>query len=380
MSSATNLLPPRAGATPVTVVIVNDSAVARAVTMAVVQADGGFRLIGQAQCGLDGVELVRRLRPQLVLLDMHMPDIDGVEVTRRIMAACPTRILISSATIRRNTTYVFAALKAGALDYTHTPTLRARPGESVTHEALLTAGEGLLRKMRTVLSLRLAPNGDAGQGPAAGSRHAPQAQVRPTTDGTAARAGVRIVAVGCSTGGPSALANLFGALPRGLPAVYLVSQHIDPEFTEGLALWLVEETGHPVSVARAGELPLAGHIYLACGGRKNLLLSPSGRLQYESAGDAIYWPNINRMFASVATSGGALGGATACGVVLTGLGDDGADGLALIKAAGGRVLVQDPATAAVDGMPGAPIRRGIVTQGQSLPDLARLIAHWVGAR
>ncbi|MBV5274698.1 MAG: response regulator [Lamprocystis purpurea] len=98
------------------VVIVNDSPVARAVTAAVIAADGGFRLLGQATGGLAGVELVCRLRPQLVLLDLHMPDIDGVEVTRRIMATCPTRILISSATIRSNTAYLFNALKQGALD------------------------------------------------------------------------------------------------------------------------------------------------------------------------------------------------------------------------------------------------------------------------
>ncbi|HYN76773.1 MAG TPA: response regulator, partial [Lamprocystis sp. (in: g-proteobacteria)] len=202
MSPATNL-PPSAGATPATVVIVNDSAVARAVTMAVVQADGGFRLVGQAQCGLDGVELVRRLRPQLVLLDMHMPDIDGVEVTRRIMGANPTRVLITSATIRRNTTYVFAALKAGALDYTHTPALRALPGESVTRADLLAAGDGLLRKMRTVLSLRLTPVGEPGSGHAAGAARpaAPPVAAPATSGGTAYQPGVRVVAVGCSTGG-----------------------------------------------------------------------------------------------------------------------------------------------------------------------------------
>ncbi len=371
-------------ASPAGVVIVNDSPVARAVTAAVIAADGGFRLLGQATGGLAGVELVCRLRPQLVLLDLHMPDIDGVEVTRRIMAACPTRILISSATIRSNTTYLFNALKQGALDYTHTPSLKARPGESVTRADLLTAGTSLLRKMRTVLSLRSGA-GTVAVPPPRPAGGATRSGTAPAPAGNGTRhAAVRVVAVGSSTGGPSALATLFGALPRGLPAVYLVSQHIDPEFTEGLALWLSEETGHPAAVARAGEIPLPGHVYLACGGRRNLILSAGGRLQYESAGDAVYCPNINRMFASLAaavagprTVPPAAGRAPICGVVLTGLGDDGAEGLALIKAAGGRVLVQDPATAVVDGMPGAPIRRGIVTHGQALPELARLIAHWI---
>lgn len=371
---------------PAGVVIVNDSQVARAVTAAVLQADGGFRLLGQATGGLTGVELVCRLRPQLVLLDLHMPDIDGVEVTRRVMASCPTRILISSATIRSNSAYLFDALNQGALDYTHTPTLKARPGEAVTRADLLAAGAGLLRKMRTVLSL------SAGAGVvvrATASRPAPRAPaLEPRPPKTVAeRRAIRFVAVGSSTGGPSALATLFGNLPRGLPAVYLVSQHIDAEFTEGLALWLAEETGHPVSVARPNEIPIPGHVYLASGGRRNLVLTPGGRLSYEAAGDAVYSPNINRLFATVAAAAPlptpatqpehARTSAPICGVILTGLGDDGTEGLALIKSAGGRVLVQDPATAVVDGMPGAPIRRGILTHGHALPDLARLIARWI---
>jgi chemotaxis response regulator CheB len=249
---------------------------------------------------------------------------------------------------------------------------------------LLTAGTGLLRKMRTVLSLRSGA-GTVAVPPPRPAGGATRSDTATAPTGTARHhAEVRVVAVGSSTGGPSALATLFGALPRGLPAVYLISQHIDPEFTEGLALWLSEETGHPAAVARAGEIPIPGHVYMACGGRRNLILSPGGRLQYEPAGDAVYCPNINRMFASLAAAAAgprtvppAAGRAPICGVVLTGLGDDGAEGLALIKAAGGRVLVQDPATAVVDGMPGAPIRRGIVSHGQALPELARLIAHWI---
>lgn len=370
-------------AAPAGVVIVNDSPVARAVTAAVLGADGGFRLLGQAGGGLAGVELICRTRPQLVLLDLHMPDINGVEVTRRVMANCPTRILISSATIRSNTSYLFDALKQGALDYTHTPVLQARPGAAVTRAELLAAGTDLLRKMRTVLGIPAS----AGAGAIATT---PPAPVRPAPPASAPRAGLRLVAIGSSTGGPSALATLFAHLPRGLPAVYLVAQHIDPEFTAGLAAWLAQETGHPVAVAQAGETPLPGHVYLARGGRHNLLVTAGGRLQYEPAGDALYWPNINRLFASVAATvplaaavpagreaGGA--GAPVCGVVLTGLGDDGTDGLARIKAVGGQVLVQDPATAVVDGMPGAPIRRGLVTAGQPLPELARLIAGWIGA-
>jgi chemotaxis response regulator CheB len=360
------------------VVIVNDSAVARAVIAAVLQADGGFRLLGQATCGQDGVDLVRRLRPELVLLDMHMPDINGVETTRRIMAERPTRILITSATIRRNTAYLFDALEAGALDYTHTPSLTARPGASVDRAALLAAGEGLLRKMRTVLRLAAgaAARAKAASGTPGTAQASPTPPARAAATAAVASPGLRLVAVGSSTGGPTALATLFRNLPRGLDAAFLISQHIDPEFSEGLARWLGQESGHPCAVARQGEAVRPGQVYLASGGRRNLVIGTGGRLAYESAGEAIYAPNINRMFASVA----AHAGARACGVVLTGLGDDGAEGLAMIQSAGGAVLVQDPATAVVDGMPGAPIRRGILTRGHALPELARYIARWVEGR
>lgn len=353
------------------VLIINDSAVARAVTAAVVRASGAFTLAGEATCGSDGVALARQLRPDLVLLDMHMPDINGVEVTRRLMAERPTRILVTSATIRSNTTYLFDALKQGALDYCHTPALMARPGEKVDNLQLLNAGTEMLKKMHTVLTL-------------------PLERVRPslTTPNTSRRvpmgpsgtgisgARVPIVAIGCSTGGPTALCTLLAAVPPGLPAAFLVSQHIESEFTEGLARWLGEQTGHPVSVATDGQQPRAGHVHLACGGRRSLTLSAAGSLRYESAAEAVYYPNINRMLTSVATNRGAA----CCGVILTGLGDDGADGLMALKGAGGKPLVQNPATAAVEGMPDAVLRRGIVSHGQPLQDLARLITHWIAQR
>ncbi len=350
------------------VVIINDSAVARTVTAAVVRADGGFRLLGEATGGIDGVKLVCAQRPRLVLLDMHMPDINGVEVTRRIMSECATRILITSATIRRNTTFLFDALGGGALDYCHTPALRARPGESVTRLQLLEAGAELLRKMRTVARLPLRspqPGSDA-----VGRR---QAWMPPTPTHQPPPRAAPIVGIGCSTGGPTALCRLLGGIRPGAGAAILVSQHIEREFTPGLAGWLATQTGHPVKVARDGERPEPGRVYLAEGGRSNLLLTRGGSLRYEPAPDALYYPNISRMFQAIADGAGRR----ACGVILTGLGDDGTTGLAALKAAGGRVLVQDPASAAVDGMPGAVLRAGVCTQGQDLDDLGRLISHWI---
>ncbi len=372
----------------VSVVIVNDSAVARAVTGAVVQASGEFELLGSAINGHAGVAMVCDKRPALVLLDMHMPDINGVEATRRIMRACPTRILICSATIRRNANFLFDALAAGAIDFTHTPALKAKAGSQIRREQLLSAGAKLLHKMRLVMQLRAAPSA-RGSSHATGSGSTAAAQVgnAPQSAAGLARAGTHgasglatgglaglppLVAVGCSTGGPSTLARLLRQIPPGLPAAIMVSQHIESEFTEGLARWLSEETGKPVTVAHGGEPPLAGHVYLASGGRRNLTLAAWGVLRYEPSGDAIYYPNIDRMMSSV----GSQLGRRACGVILTGLGDDGAAGLAVLAAAGGRVLVEDPARAVIDGMPRAVIQRGLAPHGQSVEDLALSIAGW----
>jgi chemotaxis response regulator CheB len=354
------------------VLVINDSPVARAVIAAVVQSAPDFRLAGQATSGIDGVGQAARLRPDLVLLDMHMPDINGVEVTRRVLDLRPTRILICTATIRRNTTYLFDALKAGALDYTRTPIIAARPGERVDRAALLAAGRGLLGKMRTVLGL---PLRDAGGGAAparAGGRGSAPAAAEPA-DGARPS---RIVGIGCSTGGPSALSRLLAALPLDMAAPVLVSQHIEQEFTPGLADWLTRESGHQVGVAGSGQVPVAGRVYLARGGRSNLLLKPGWRLGYEPSGAAVYYPNIDRMLASLAE----VAGRAACGLVLTGLGDDGAVGMAQLKGVGAKLLVQDPATAAVAGMPGAVLGRGILSHGHGLEDLARLIGAWAGSR
>jgi len=371
------------------VVIINDSAVARAVTAAVVQASGEFELLGSANNGQAGVALVCDKRPALVLLDMHMPDINGVEVTRRIMRACPTPILICSATIQRNASFLFDALAAGAIDFTHTPALKAKAGSQVTQEQLLTAGAKLLHKMRLVMRLSAAPSAQrssqsAGIGATAGAHagHAPQSVPlgRPKA-GASGALGLAsgglvglppLVAIGCSTGGPSTLARLLRQIPPGLPAAIMVSQHIESEFTDGLARWLSEETNKPVTVVRGGERPSAGHVYLASGGRRNLTLAAWGVLRYEPSGDAVYYPNIDRMMSSV----GSQLGRRACGVILTGLGDDGAAGLAELAAAGGRVLVEDPARAVIDGMPRAVIQRGLATHGQRVEDLALSIAGW----
>lgn len=376
------------------VVIVNDSAVARAVTGAIVEASREFRLIGSADGGVAGVTLICEQRPALVLLDIHMPDINGVEVTRRVMRRCPTRLLVCSATIRRNASFLFDALSAGALDFTHTPSLQARAGSRVGRDQLLAAGAELLHKMRLVMQLELPSTlrhqqrmarsraGGTGQHPwrdmpgspswARGERGAPydRHSGRPPAQMPA------VVAIGCSTGGPATLARLFKALPGPLPAAVMVSQHIEADFSEGLARWLSQESGQAVTVAQDGEWPRRGRVYLAAGGRRNLTLTAEGKLRYEVAADAVYYPNIDRMLTTVATCLGRR----ACGVILTGLGNDGTAGLGVLAAAGGQVLVEDPDTAVIDGMPRSVLHHGLAVRGQSPEALALAVGRWARAQ
>jgi chemotaxis response regulator CheB len=262
------------------------------------------------------------------------------------------------------------------LDYTQTPKLNARPGERIGRDALAEAGKSLIAKMRTVLGLTL--EGDESSAAARSNQYQTgelRSEIGAGVTATHARP-VRIVGIGCSTGGPGALARLLGALPKPLAAPLLVSQHIEEAFTPGLADWLSRESGIPVEVAQPGQRPDAGRVYLARGGRHNLLLRPGWHLDYESSGSAIYYPNINRMLGSIAE----VAGGSACGVVLTGLGDDGAVGMTQLAGVGARVLVQDPASAVVDGMPGAVIRKGTVDRGYSLEQLGKLIGGWAGIR
>lgn len=330
------------------VLIVNDSSVVTAVIKAVVATVPGLRVVATAVNGVQAVNILTQYLPDLILMDIHMPEMNGVEATRRIMQARPkTRILITSATINKNMRYIFDALQYGALDYVHSPSLSCKPGTVVDERQLSHAGSKLLAKIKTVLHI----NDQKVIDKTKRIKKITTVQLKkPAVISAKQGAGLQMLAIGCSTGGPTTVAILLSRLKYPFPAPVLVCLHIDRGFTAGFVNWLAETTGLPVFVAKNRTIPEPGNVYIAPGGRNNLEISTSGRMMItKSKPNQTFLPNINHLFYSMAQNTGA----GSCGAVLTGMGNDGADGLAAIKKAGGIIFAQDEKSAVVDDMPHA---------------------------
>ncbi len=305
----------------------------------------------------DGAQAVARCAadvPDLVLMDMIMPVMDGVEATRRIMIATPCPILVVTATVEGNATKVFEALGAGALDAVATPGLSSDGG--------VTNAEPLLRKIRTIAMLGGAGVPRSAEPPAA-SPVVPASAIGP------------ILAVGASTGGPQALAVVLRALPKPFPQPIVIAQHIDPSFASGLCEWLSQETGHRALPAAEGAALASGVVYLAATA-DHLILDSSGRIRYTAQPrDAVYRPSVDVFFSSLRSAGAAPGVA----VVLTGMGRDGAAGLAALRAAGWFTIAQDKATSVVWGMPGAAAEIGAAARVLPVQSIGAEIAARLAA-
>jgi len=310
--------------------IVNDSPTAAEALRRVVAASGVHRVAWIARNGLDAVRLCVDLPPDLVLMDLSMPELDGVEATRRIMQRAPCAILVVTAAPQDNVNQVFRALGAGALDVTATPVLLGQPGGEAA----------LLAKIRTIGKLI------GGNVAATGSG----------TVAEPAAAGVvqRLVAIGASTGGPVALARLLSQWRPPLDTAVVIVQHIDAAFAGQMAKWLGDQQPTPVRTIAGGDAPEGGLVQLA---RTNdhLRLMPGGRFCYDDEPrDEIYRPSIDVFFHSVALHWEAA----ATGVLLTGMGRDGALGLLALRGAGKHTIAQDEASSAVYGMPRAAAELG----------------------
>ena len=275
----------------------------------------------------DGAEAVRRCaleRPDVILMDLIMPIMDGVEATRRIMAATPCAILVVTADVTRNTGKVFAAMGAGALDVVSTPTLSPGTKDS--------SANALLTKIRVIGQL--------------GVSHGSRALQAIPFEGTPASS---IIAIGASAGGPPAVAHVLRALTAALPAAVLVVQHVDAEFVDSMAEWFDSQCSLAVRVARAGEKPATGCAYVAAGD-VHLVVDKDGLLAYQNEPlDAPYRPSADVLFSSIAQHWRGV----SVGVVLSGMGRDGAAGLLKMRTAGSRTIAQDETTSAVYGMPRA---------------------------
>jgi two-component system, chemotaxis family, protein-glutamate methylesterase/glutaminase len=351
----------RGGTPPLRVVIVDDSAVQRRFARAAIEADGGMIVVGEARNGRDGVAMVERLQPAAVLMDLHLPVMNGIEAIERIMASRPTPILVYSAFVdgddRENAT---AALAAGAVD--------VMPKPSAELDGRLDEfAEALRRRVRVAGRAKVIthPRGRLGSGSGGiavsirglggkGGEAAAVVPQQPAPAVVAPRHGVRLIAIGASTGGPQALARVLGQLPADLDAAVVVVQHMADGFIEGLASWLDGVCAVSVEVAVSGRRLLPGTVSVAPSG-VNLVVHESLRVTtHEPSASQFHVPGIDETLSSVATSLGAR----AIGVLLTGMGRDGAVGLKRMRDRGALTIAQDEATSAVYGMPAAAVALG----------------------
>lgn len=328
----------------VNVLIVDDSTVARLMLTHILEADAALHVMAAVGDGQEAVEFVQRQLPDVVLMDLQMPRMDGYEATRRIMEMRPVPIVVCSAVAQPDSVAsMFRVMEAGALTCVQKPVGPTHPdfetlAASLRQTVKLMAEVKVVRRWPRVRSARALPLPDTPRRRPAGGR-------------------VEVVGIGASTGGPQVLQQVLAALPKGFPAPILVVQHMSPGFLPGLAEWLNQTTGFRVQIGAYGVHAVAGHVYLAPDDF-HMGVTSSGQLRLtKEAPEAGLRPSVSYLFRSLAD----ILGPAAIGVLLTGMGKDGAAELKRMKNAGAHTIAQDQESSVVFGMPGEAVRIGGAT-------------------
>ena len=338
--------------------VADDSAASRALICGILDADPDLEVVGQATDGLQAVDLADRLAPDVITMDVDMPGVDGLEATRRIMAAAPRPIVLVSGVFVPDLVNSFRALEAGAVTLLEKP---GRPGSPAfgREAAELVATVKLMAGVKLVRRSRPRP---ADGPPAAPPGPAPLPVARPTGP-------LQVVALAAPTGGPPALAQILRMLPAAWSVPVLVVQHIGAGFDVGLARYLDDCCALPVVLAQDGQALRGGRVHVSPADR-HLGVAGGPRLTVTAGGPIDgYRPSANHLFRTVA----AVFGPGAAGVVLTGMGRDGADGLLALRRAGGLAIAQDEATSTVYGMPRQAVLRGATDAVLPVEDIARAL-------
>ena len=324
----------------VRVVVVDDSATARQVLVAVLRADDGIEVVGQAVDGFEAVEMVKRLRPDIVTMDVQMPKLDGFAATKRIMLEAPTPILITTSLDPRALSVSLEAVRVGAL------AVHAKPGSPLT-PAFEEEARELVRQVKAMSQVKVVRHYQRTPDPPAATPALAAATLQDVP--------AEVVAIATSTGGPGAIHRILTTLPADFPVPILVVQHLSRGFIPGFAGWLDKASLVRVKPAEEGEALRPGTVYVAVDDH-HLCLTPTRKVHL-SAAPAVggFRPSGTVLFESVAK----VFGNRAVAVILTGMGRDGVDGLRAIRRAGGRTIAESEATAVVYGMPSAAVQAGL---------------------
>ncbi|MFO8072559.1 MAG: chemotaxis-specific protein-glutamate methyltransferase CheB [Polyangia bacterium] len=364
------------------VLIAEDSQVIQRTLAALLEGESGIEVVGTAGTGEEALAICREQRPDLVTMDIFMPEMDGLEATRRIMEECPTRIVIISSMVGSDDQRMsFEAMRAGAVEVIAKPhgvlagnyaqvradlsrVLRrieaARPARQLAWQASIAPPPPLATPEPS------RPRPVAAPGPAPGARSDSRFAPQEIPEGFSPA----IVGIGGSTGAPAVLVEVLSALPASFRVPIVVAQHIAFGFANGMADWLNASVALEVAVARTGDELRPGRVLIAPDDRHleiksgdRVVLRPSQRARE-------HVPSVDRFFSSLAGAGAER----ALGVILSGMGGDGARGLGELREAGGITLAQDEQSCVVHGMPGKAVELGAVMQEVSPESLAELLA------
>jgi two-component system chemotaxis response regulator CheB len=348
------------------VLIVDDSTFMRKVLETILNSDQQLQVVGQAKDGREAITMAESLKPDVITMDINMPHVDGLQATAQIMTTNPRPIVIVSSESRDGADSTLKALELGAIDFV------AKPSGAIDLD-MQSVREDLLRKVRMSAKVRVVRTASrlastvqaisTGTASVAGpaQRIAPRPQPTTPVDQR-----FPVVVLGASTGGPATVMRLAPGFTRDFPAAVFLVQHMPATFTTQYAAQLAEFTSIRVKEAELNEPIQPGTLYI-CPGGQHLRITPTGRIQLDSTSGRIngYLPNIDVTMETAA----AYAGAMTIGVVLTGMGNDGAAGAKAIQNAGGLVIAQDEATSVIFGMPAEAIKAANVQHVLGIDDI-----------
>jgi two-component system chemotaxis response regulator CheB len=343
------------------VLVVDDSALMRKLIPTILARDSAIEVVGTAMDGAFALKKIEELRPDVVTLDLEMPRMDGMETLRLIMKSAPVPVILFSTHSKEGAYSTFKALGLGAVDFV------AKPKDAAVGH-LDTIADQLIEKIKVAKR-------------AAGHRLPPailEASLSPKKKIGSSLPANRIIAIGISTGGPNALQFLLSQLPADFPSSILIVQHMPEGFTEMFAKRLDECCALDVQEARSGDLLLAGRVLL-CPGNRHMIVRRMPRGDMVVLNDAPHVnghrPSVDVLFHSVAQEFGLI----AVGILMTGMGEDGAAGLGVIKSASGMTIAQSEESCVVSGMPRAAIMKGYANRIIPLDGLAAYLLSQYGS-
>jgi len=335
------------------VAIINNKQAARRELIRILGQTGEHEVVWSTSSGVSAVEFCKAVKPELILMDPLVRDVDGISVIRQIMAKTPCPILIVTGSVEDRHEMVFDALGAGAMDAVNTPIIESENYES--------AAAALLKKIAIIKVLTRDSQG---------LPHL--SKVVESLSPLNQPAETNLIVIGCSSGGPEALAKLLGELPKGFQSPIVVVQHVDAAFAPGLAKWLNMKSVLPVELARGGEELVPGRVLVAAT-NSHLVLSNDNKLTYsDEPSDLSYRPSVDVFFESVARNWKQ----SVTAIILTGMGKDGANGMLELHRKGAYTIAQDKLTSAVFGMPKAAIELGAATDVLPIDRIPKVLAKF----